>query len=411
MARTKRVKLNVVKVNGDYNFEFRKPNWADMPLLYLELLENKAKVKPEMRHIDYEPSGFDISSLPNVSQLKTNFIEDTRREIENNGDQQSTSSSSSFPVFEIIPKAVTPIQSDPILSQEVQPLIQFIPESSSHNIPLLHSSSSSTEEVPSSSIMLDGSPPEDDPILSILRGEKEEMSSTSNVLPSLPTPTRVKQDIPFPTLSQINTGIAKPNGHKDLTAINRNDEKELQQKRELLFKFKTLRRHYADVSIPDFTEYSDLQTMQREYDMLVRQLRVDNNVETYKKYLIVGFGLVEFVLSKFLKFGEIEGFTQQQMFGMNQYEKILVELGEKHQVEPSKQWSPELRLIGIIAMNAVIFVGTKMLFKAGSSSDILSMISNPPTTTTSKPKQSSSTQSSTSSSTMRGPDMSDLDQL
>lgn len=405
MGKSKRIKLNVVKVNGDYNFEFRKPNWADMPLLYLELLENKAKVKPEMRHIDYEPTGFDLSSLPNVSQVKTNFIEDTRREIENNGDNPSQYSS--LPVIEIIPKAITPIREEPILFPEVQPLIQFIPESSSHNIPLV---SVDSEPIP----QVVEEQKEDDPILSILRGEKEElpseqMSSLLYTQPQAPTPIKQKQDNPFPTLSQINTGNVKPNGHKDLTAINRNDEKELQLKRELLFKFKTLRRHYTDVSIPEFTEYSDLQTMQREYDMLVRQLRVDNNVESYKKYLIVGFGLVEFVLSKFLKFGEIEGFTQQQMFGMNQYEKILVELGEKHQIEPSKQWSPELRLVGMIAMNAVIFVGTKMLFKAGSSSDILNMISNPTTSTKTKPAEKSS--SSASSSTMRGPDMSDIDQL
>jgi hypothetical protein len=204
--------------------------------------------------------------------------------------------------------------------------------------------------------------------------------------------------------------------------MNKNDEKEIQRKRELLFKFKTLKRHYSDANIPEFTEYSDLQTMEREYDSIVRQLRIDSNVENYKKYLIVGFGLVEFVLSKFLKFADIEGFTQQQLLGMNQYEKLLLEIGEKHQVEPSKQWSPELRLVGIIAMNAVIFVGTKMLFKGASGGDIWKMISTPPSTNkqtpsstnnSAPPKTNPSTTSNNSSGgskKMRGPDL-DLDNL
>ncbi len=405
MAKSKRVKLNVVKVSGDYNFDFRVPNWADMPLLYLELLENKDKVKPELRHTDYEPTGIDISSLPNFSQVKTNFAEDTKREIENvDNPSYQPQPISTIPIT-VEPSPI--ISLPPVIHEEEKPLIQLIPDSSSHMIDL-HTSSISLPEpsVPEPSIQ------EEDPILNILRGESDTSVSIQNaqVMPIATSSIPVKQPIdnPFPTLSQINSGISKP-GHKDLTSIPRNEEKESQTKRELLFKFKTLRKHYPDVQIPEFSEYSDYQTMQKEYEMLVRQIRVDSNVENYKKYLIIGFGLVEFVLSKFLKFGEIEGFTQQQIFGMNQYEKLLVELGEKHQVEPSKQWGPELRLIGMIAMNAVIFVGTKMLFKAGSGADILGMISNQ--APASKPATTSKQPSSQSSSTMRGPDTSDIDNL
>jgi len=400
--KSKRVKLNVVKISGDYNFDFRVPNWADMPLLYLELLENKDKVKPDLRHVDYEPTGIDISVLPNVSQMKNNYAEDTKREIENVDN----------PMYQPQPIPSIPITIEPssikiptpVIHQEEQSLVELLPESSSHvvNLPELTSVSSSQVQ--------------EDPVLTILRGDQNDMfhssssisANISQPIPGSVTPVKQKVDIPFPTLSQINSGISKP-GHKDLTAVSRNEEKELQHKRELLFKFKTLRRHYPDVQIPDFSEYSDYQTMQREYDMLVRQIRVDSNVENYKKYLIIGFGLVEFVLSKFLKFGEIEGFTQQQIFGMNQYEKLLVELGEKHQIEPSKQWGPELRLVGMIAMNAVIFVGTKMLFKAGSGADILGMISNPQPSV--KPQATSTNNKQTGSSSMRGPDTSDIDNL
>ena len=84
----------------------------------------------------------------------------------------------------------------------------------------------------------------------------------------------------------------------------------------------------------------------------------------------------------------------------NCYGKIcLVEIGEKHQIEPSKQWSPELRLIGMIAMNAVIFIGTKYLFKAGSSSDILNIISGKPSMNEPKPTTQTSKQNTSTNNT------------
>jgi hypothetical protein len=257
-----------------------------------------------------------------------------------------------------------------------------------------------------------------------MQSQTTNQHSYFNSTPSKSQPQLIQQLQPvqkmYPSLSDIQTGNVRTN--RDLTFLGKNDEKDIQRKRELLNRFKTLKRHYSDVSIPEYTEYSDLQTMEREYDSIVRQLRIDSNVENYKKYLFIGFSLIEFLLTKYLKFAEITGFTEQQLLCMNQYEKILLEIGEKHQIEPSKQWGPEVRLMFIIAMNAVIFVGTKMLFKAGSNMDILKMF-NPSQSKPSSPPPQNSNQSSQSytnntsgntggakSSSMRGPSI-DIDKL
>ena len=485
-GQRKRQKLHVVKVPGNYNLEFRAPNWNDMPLLYLELLENKDKVKPECRNMDYEPSGYDMNSFPNFAQARISALEETRKDIEG-GDDYIPSNNLQIPTYQSYnPQLIQkPIQN---ISQSIPQIQILTPKPNSPKIVLHHEEQSFNEiqnqmvnnlnsNTVSLSAALSNNPPppiiqpkvvvqtetvnsnsnsysnsnsnsdylynsepsfsndqsssypkeikkeeeEDSSILSILRGnidgkdgnERSILESTMASIPQMnytyPPPSPPKNNvlnnnplhnngsIPmqqqqqklYPSLSEINSGNIRP-GNRDLTFLNKNDEKEIQRKRELLFKFKTLKRHYTDANIPEFTELSDLNSMEREYDTLVRQLRIDSNVENYKKYLIVGFGLVEFVLSKFLKFSDIEGFTQQQLLGMNQYEKILLEIGEKHQIEPSKQWSPELRLVGIIAMNAVIFVGPKMLFKSASSSDILNLITTP-----SNNKQNKSNPSST----------------
>ena len=445
--RLKRQKLNVVKVDGNYNFEFRSPNFDDMPILYLELLENKAKVKAELRNIDYEPAGFDMNKFPNFEQAKYTASEETKRDISEN--DSNIQIIQNYPISNK-PQILTPkkiiIHSDehhilqenftnPTVSLSAalsnnppQPIIQpsktpvnnsfqpsnnsFQPSNNSFQQsnnsfqPSNNSFQSTNNSFETNDTKKSG---EDDMILNILRGDGSDTVKEVSYDKQTYSPVKQQQKA-YPSLSEINAGVAKP-GNRDLTFSNKIDEKDTQRKRFLLLKFKTLKRHYVDITIPEFTEFSDLQTMEKEYDMLVTQLRLDANVENYKKYLIVGFGLVEFVLSKFLKFAEIEGFTQQQLLGMNQYEKILLEIGEKHQVDISKQWSPEIRLIGIIAMNAVIFIGTKLLFKSVSGSDVLNMISPPGVKTQEKPKESTQgAQSQSASKKMKGPDL-NLDDL
>lgn len=481
-------KLNIVKVPGNYNYEFRVPNWHDMPILYLELLENKDKVRPEQRNIDYEPNGCNMTNFPNFTQAKNSAQAETKYDIEHYESMQY-GNNFSYPIQQQAQSIVnipTPIPTSqmltnitihnderPIVQEEFkysqqqsqqpqqnynQPIHNTMvggivslssalsnnppPSTQPQNFPQQSQTVKPVEEINiTNNIFLDedmskqqdySKPKEEDPdIMNILRGDQDTNQNT-NILtnPMLShqpylqqQPQQLQQSQQpqklYPSLSEINNNLGlRQGGSQDFTFPNRNDEKSSQRKRELLFKFKILKKHYSDANIPEYNEFSDLITMEREYESLVKQLRIESNVENYKKYLIVGFGLIEFVLKRFLSFTDIDGFTQQQLLSMNQYEKILVEIGEKHQIEPSKQWSPELRLIGMIAMNAVIFIGTKYLFKAGSSSDILNIISGKPSMNEPKPpshttKQNISTNNTVnvSSKKMKGPSMDDIDSL
>ena len=75
--------------------------------------------------------------------------------------------------------------------------------------------------------------------------------------------------------------------------------------------------------------------MEAVYNDTVQMLTIDSNVETYKSYLLGGFMLTEFVFGRFLNF-DMSGFAQQLNLQMNQYNKLLIELGEKTYV-PKKQ--------------------------------------------------------------------------
>ena len=144
------------------------------------------------------------------------------------------------------------------------------------------------------------------------------------------------------------------------------EEKERKEKAELLFKFMVLKKQYHNIEIPDFTEHSDMDTMKRVYEQIIRQVSLDSSVETYKQYLVGGFMVMEWVSTNWLSL-DISGFTQQQMNAMNRYERLLIELGEKNYSSLGSKFPVEVRLLFLIVFNAGIFYVTKMIFSGGES--------------------------------------------
>jgi len=139
------------------------------------------------------------------------------------------------------------------------------------------------------------------------------------------------------------------------------EEKERQEKADLIFKFMVLRKQYKNVEIPEFTEHSDLSSMKRTYDQIIRRVTLDSNIITYKKYLGGGFMIMEFIATKFIGL-DIAGFANFQSKTMNQYDELLIELGEKNYTGFSKRFPIELRLIFAIVMSAGMFYMQKKMF-------------------------------------------------
>lgn len=161
---------------------------------------------------------------------------------------------------------------------------------------------------------------------------------------------------------------------RDMNSVTQSEKVDEDLKRELLFKFELLRKSYPTAVIPTFSIHTEYKQMLNSYEDCVRRLSLDSNVESYKQYLIYGFMGCEFFLGKFLKF-DMEGFTQQQIISMSSYDKLLIELGEKSYMPEGSRWPVELRLLFLIIMNAAFFVISKMIMKK-TGANIMNMVNN-----------------------------------
>lgn len=171
-----------------------------------------------------------------------------------------------------------------------------------------------------------------------------------------------------PNLNQL-PGFEKKY-YRNIDNVSKTEIDEEDEKRQLLFKFDLMKKQYKEFAdiIPVYTIHSDLRLIQKSYDSTLQRVILDSSVEDYKGYFQKACFGIEFVMNYFGF--DINGFTGDQMSKMNTYERLLVELCAKHYNPGGSSIPVELRLFGMILANAALFIGMKiMVKKLGGSGD------------------------------------------
>lgn len=132
------------------------------------------------------------------------------------------------------------------------------------------------------------------------------------------------------------------------------EEREVKEKEEYLWRFRILKKQYKSRTFPEFNEHDDLHLMKTSYERIIREIQLEGNIESYRMYLTAGFMAMEYLCTNWMGIN-LKGFATAQMMAMDKYDRHLVELGERSYNRWGSNLPVEIRLLGMIILQAGVF--------------------------------------------------------
>ncbi len=124
---------------------------------------------------------------------------------------------------------------------------------------------------------------------------------------------------------------------------------------EYRIRFNMLRRANGGIEIPQIDPVDHLSSIVKRYDQTVRYIMICGKANSYRIALVLYWLGLEVIAIKV--FGlNASGFTIYQFRAMNQYDALLIELGEKNMDSRFDQWPVEMRIIILGLVHLVIFI-------------------------------------------------------
>lgn len=348
--------LKVTKVHLDHVPVYPPQKFPPLNNLYLELLENKAKVKPNLRKKEFNYDESTMKIMSRVDSMIKPEPEAHEKEKPPDGDHKEDEHK----------------EDDRHSRHHHHHHHHHSGEDHSHRHSERHHHHHHSGSRRSSRRATPIEPKEEEPnIVKFLKETDEPKISAPPPPEAIPPQEEAKQ----PKLSELTGWTTEHKGAsvRELNPYGIDASPEEAEKRSYLeLKFDILRKEYKDRAseIPRFTKFTPVTQIEKEYANWIRRLRLDSKVADYKKYLLYICMVMETFLVKVVGL-DAKGFTQNQMSHMSSYEALLVELGEQNFLEPDKDWPVLVRLIAAMGVNAVIFIGTKYFM-----SGMLPMLNN-----------------------------------
>lgn len=385
--------INLIKVPLRVNSGSKPQVFPRMPRLYLELLENKTKIKQDLINKEYVPSD-DIVNTPIVSNKNDSaesYKDDSAESYKDDSETNNRKDDLDINFDDILDddNSVESLDIQTKDTKNMSPASSFselsIDENKNDKINADNYSNDSSDDLSErlKELLDDNSTDSGSEHKGSISSRKSTQSKYSRHRDMSGHSINPGAHGAAPTLAELEEkgGFVPKREFRDLNQSNYNEQEQENLKRELLFKFDLLKKSYPQFSVPDYSIHTDLDTLKKAYDDTVRRLSLDSSVESYKTYLIYGFMGAEFIFGNFLGF-DMQGFTQQQIVSMSSYEKLLIELGEKSYVPSGSKWPVELRLLFMIIMNAAFFIISRMIMKK-TGANLMGMINNMSTTSNS----------------------------
>lgn len=169
-----------------------------------------------------------------------------------------------------------------------------------------------------------------------------------------------------PTLEELESQPQK--GVRNLDKPSTADMDSETRKRQYMVKLNLLKKTYPNdnIEIPSITASETM--MKAQYDNFLALKASDENIDRYRKFMTYGFLGMEFILKSKLGL-PADGLAREQLSNMDQYNRMLVEMGERKYMPTGEGMPVEMRLVLSMAMNSAIFVAMRKIGGATVSSD------------------------------------------
>jgi hypothetical protein len=167
---------------------------------------------------------------------------------------------------------------------------------------------------------------------------------------------------------KFNIQMLYRNEEENIPKRNRPNYKIMSQeekdKAKMMFisKFDTIKMNYPNWKIMDIPPDYSLDQIHDLYENYIKQISISMNSNQWKVYIVIMFLVIEIFGIKVLGL-DFRGYTKSQMRNIKQFDRLLIELGEKYYTQKSFNWPIEVKLIITAGFNAFIFIIAKYLSK------------------------------------------------
>jgi len=138
------------------------------------------------------------------------------------------------------------------------------------------------------------------------------------------------------------------------------------RQREKLFveykiNYNAIRDAWKELSMPEFNDNEDLDTIHARYEHYVRYITIYDKISRWKQFLIMFWLGIEILCVKGLGLNA-SGLTQCQKKALDRrYHLLLIKLGERSYESEGESWTPEATIIITTLINTVVLIGFNIL--------------------------------------------------
>ena len=136
-----------------------------------------------------------------------------------------------------------------------------------------------------------------------------------------------------------------------------------------------LKERWPQANLPEITDYMDSQTLKDKYYENMRTLVLKNNIDSYREYLLLLSGAIEFGSIMIFDMKTLNGLTRFHFKNMHKYHHLLVEMGESNEHMLGASFPAWVRLLIYIVFQTVIFWLLQYAQQKGGNSKLKNMLS------------------------------------